>query len=119
MPRHRIFGIDSGEDYQIVYSDTPGLIRPKYRLHRKMVESIDSSLEDADLIKIRDVNYTDPRLALTLGDYQQQFDGNAVYGEVRVKIHSVNSRGKSFDYEKTFRLPEKEMRISLRPSVQK
>ena len=48
--RHRIFGIDTGDDYQIVYSDTPGLIRPKYRLHHKMVQSIDHSLEDADLI---------------------------------------------------------------------
>lgn len=48
--RHRIFGIDTGENYQIVYSDTPGLIRPQYRLHQKMVKSIDSSIDDADLI---------------------------------------------------------------------
>ncbi|MEL6675502.1 MAG: GTPase Era [Bacteroidota bacterium] len=48
--RHRIFGIDSGEDYQIVYSDTPGLIRPKYRLHNAMMGFIHESLEDADLI---------------------------------------------------------------------
>lgn len=48
--RHRIFGIDSGDDYQIVYSDTPGLIRPKYQLHERMMGFIDHSLEDADLI---------------------------------------------------------------------
>lgn len=48
--RHRIFGIDHGDAYQIVYSDTPGLIRPKYKLHERMVGFIDSSLEDADLI---------------------------------------------------------------------
>ncbi|MEZ4828535.1 MAG: GTPase Era [Bacteroidia bacterium] len=48
--RHRIFGIDSGENYQIVYSDTPGLIRPKYRLQERMVGFIGESLEDADLI---------------------------------------------------------------------
>lgn len=48
--RHRIFGIDTGEDYQIVYSDTPGLIRPKYKLHERMVGFIDHSLEDADMI---------------------------------------------------------------------
>jgi GTPase len=48
--RHRIFGIDSGEDYQVVYSDTPGLIRPKYELHRRMLGFIEQSLEDADLI---------------------------------------------------------------------
>ncbi|MEZ4775646.1 MAG: GTPase Era [Bacteroidia bacterium] len=48
--RHRIFGIDSGDDYQIVYSDTPGLIRPKYKLQERMVSFIGESLEDADLI---------------------------------------------------------------------
>lgn len=48
--RHRIFGIDTGDDYQIVYSDTPGLIRPKYRLHHRMIQSIGSAVEDADLI---------------------------------------------------------------------
>ena len=48
--RHRIFGIDHGEDYQIVYSDTPGLIRPKYRLQEKMMEAIGQSTDDADLM---------------------------------------------------------------------
>lgn len=48
--RHRIFGIDSKDDYQIVYSDTPGLIRPKYRLHERMNSFIDQSMKDADLI---------------------------------------------------------------------
>lgn len=48
--RHRIFGIDSTDEYQIVYSDTPGLIRPKYKLQEKMVGFIGESLEDADLI---------------------------------------------------------------------
>ena len=48
--RHRIFGIDTGDDYQIVYSDTPGLIRPKYKLQERMVGFVDESLEDADLI---------------------------------------------------------------------
>lgn len=48
--RHRIFGIDHGENHQIVYSDTPGLIRPKYRLHKKMMGYVDEALEDADLI---------------------------------------------------------------------
>ncbi len=48
--RHRIFGIDSGDGYQIVYSDTPGLIRPKYRLHHSMMQSVNFATEDADLI---------------------------------------------------------------------
>ncbi len=49
--RHRIFGILSGEDFQIVYSDTPGLIeKPQYELHKSMMGFINSSLEDADVI---------------------------------------------------------------------
>ncbi|MCL4159612.1 UNVERIFIED_CONTAM: hypothetical protein GTU68_059518, partial [Idotea baltica] len=48
--RHRIFGIDTGDNYQIVYSDTPGLIRPKYKLHQRMMKSIGESMEDADVI---------------------------------------------------------------------
>jgi len=48
--RHRIFGIDSGDGYQIVYSDTPGLIRPRYLLQQRMMGFIDQSLEDADLM---------------------------------------------------------------------
>ncbi len=48
--RHRIMGIFSGDDYQIVYSDTPGILNPKYRLQSAMMRSVESALEDADLI---------------------------------------------------------------------
>ncbi|MFK7970278.1 MAG: GTPase Era [Bacteroidia bacterium] len=48
--RHRILGIDNGDDYQIVFSDTPGVIKPKYRLHNSMMGSVSSAVEDADLI---------------------------------------------------------------------
>lgn len=48
--RHRIMGILSGDDYQIVYSDTPGILNPKYRLQSAMMRSVESALEDADLI---------------------------------------------------------------------
>jgi len=48
--RHRIMGIVSGENFQVVYSDTPGIIEPHYKLHQKMVRFIDSALEDADVI---------------------------------------------------------------------
>lgn len=55
--RHRILGIANGEGYQIVFSDTPGVILPQYRLHRAMMNSVRSSLEDADLILLLiDVN---------------------------------------------------------------
>ena len=48
--RHRIMGILNGPDYQVVYSDTPGIIQPKYELHRSMMRFVHSSLEDADVI---------------------------------------------------------------------
>ena len=48
--RHRIMGILNGEDFQIVYSDTPGIIQPKYELHQSMMRFVHASLEDADVI---------------------------------------------------------------------
>ena len=48
--RHRIMGILSGEDFQIVYSDTPGIIKPEYELHQSMMSFVSSSFEDADVI---------------------------------------------------------------------
>ncbi|HEY5690838.1 MAG TPA: GTPase Era [Cyclobacteriaceae bacterium] len=48
--RHRIMGILSGDDFQVVYSDTPGLLEPKYELQKKMMSFVQVSLEDADLI---------------------------------------------------------------------
>lgn len=48
--RHRIMGILNGEDFQIVYSDTPGLLEPKYELHEAMMNYVKVSLEDADVI---------------------------------------------------------------------
>jgi GTP-binding protein Era len=48
--RHRIMGILNGENYQIVYSDTPGILEPKYSLHQAMMSYVKVSLDDADLI---------------------------------------------------------------------
>jgi len=48
--RHRIMGILNGEDFQIVYSDTPGILEPKYELHAAMMSYVNVSLEDADVI---------------------------------------------------------------------
>jgi GTP-binding protein Era len=47
--RHRIKGILGTDEYQIVFSDTPGIIEPKYKLHEKMMGSVGQALEDADL----------------------------------------------------------------------
>ena len=48
--RHRIMGIVNGEDYQIVYSDTPGILKPNYRLQQSMLDFVDTAIGDADLI---------------------------------------------------------------------
>lgn len=54
--RHRIMGIVNGEDFQIVYSDTPGVLQPNYKLQESMREFADSALTDADvLIYVTDV----------------------------------------------------------------
>lgn len=48
--RHRILGIVNGEDFQIVYSDTPGIIKPAYRLQENMMSFVGTAMEDADVI---------------------------------------------------------------------
>jgi len=48
--RHRIFGILTGKDFQIVYSDTPGVMKPAYELQEAMMHYVKESLEDADVI---------------------------------------------------------------------
>lgn len=47
--RHRILGILNEPGYQIIFSDTPGIIEPKYKLHQKMMQHVKSALEDADV----------------------------------------------------------------------
>jgi GTPase len=47
--RHRIKAFLNGEHYQIIFSDTPGIIEPKYRLHQKMMSEVKSALEDSDV----------------------------------------------------------------------
>lgn len=48
--RHRIMGIVNGEDFQIVYSDTPGILKPNYKLQESMLKYSTSALSDADVI---------------------------------------------------------------------
>lgn len=48
--RHRILGIYTDEQVQLVFSDTPGIIAPSHELHKQMMVAVDESLEDADLI---------------------------------------------------------------------
>jgi GTP-binding protein Era len=66
--RKKILGILSGENFQIIFLDTPGIIKPSYLLHEKMMEFVESSIKDADiLILIVDVD-ADPDGVNTLQD---------------------------------------------------
>ncbi|MEJ7588218.1 MAG: GTPase Era [Ferruginibacter sp.] len=47
--RHRIKAILTNPGYQVIFSDTPGIIEPKYKLHEKMMQAVKGSLEDADI----------------------------------------------------------------------
>jgi len=71
--RHRIMGILNGEDYQIVYSDTPGIIKPGYKLHEQMMKYITGALTDADII-------------LYITDVQEKVDPE---GEIIQKIKNI------------------------------
>ncbi|HQG55452.1 MAG: GTPase Era [Bacteroidales bacterium] len=71
--RHRIMGILNGEDYQIVYSDTPGIIKPGYKLHEQMMKYITGALTDADII-------------LYITDVQEKVDPE---GEIIQKIKKI------------------------------
>jgi GTP-binding protein Era len=48
--RHRIMGIVNGDDFQIVYSDTPGILKPQYKLQETMMNFVNIALTDADMI---------------------------------------------------------------------
>ncbi|HEX5027119.1 MAG TPA: GTPase Era [Agriterribacter sp.] len=72
--RHRIKGFLNSENYQVIFSDTPGIIEPRYKLHEKMMHFVKSSLEDADL-------------ALLLVDVHENLEEvNAIFSSLRLKV---------------------------------
>ncbi|MBO4541548.1 MAG: GTPase Era [Bacteroidales bacterium] len=48
--RHRIMGIVNGEDFQIVYSDTPGVLKPSYKMQEYMMQYVETALQDSDIL---------------------------------------------------------------------
>ena len=65
--RHRIMGIVNGDDFQIVYSDTPGVLKPNYKLQEQMLEFSQGALVDADvLLYVTDVQDTPDKNAAFL-----------------------------------------------------
>jgi len=75
--RHRIKGILTEKEYQIVFSDTPGIIEPKYRLHEKMMDAVKNSLEDADV-------------ALLIVDVNEDLkECDAIFGSLKLKVPAI------------------------------
>ena len=72
--RHRILGIVNGDDFQVVFSDTPGILKPNYKLQKSMVKFINSALIDADIL-------------IYITDIYETFDKNPEYIE---KIKTIN-----------------------------
>lgn len=75
--RHRIKAILTGEDYQVIFSDTPGIIEPRYKLHEKMMQAVKSALEDADL-------------ALLLVDVSDEWETpDAIFSSLKLKVPAL------------------------------
>ena len=75
--RHRIKGILTEKEYQVIFSDTPGIIEPKYKLHEKMMQSVKSALEDADL-------------ALLLVDIKENLEeADQIFTALKLKVPAI------------------------------
>ncbi|WP_158825812.1 GTPase Era [Mucilaginibacter lacusdianchii] len=70
--RHRILGIVNTDDYQIVFSDTPGVIKPHYALQESMMHQVEGSIVDADLILL----VTDINESYDEGDVLEKLEGS-------------------------------------------
>ena len=75
--RHRIKAILTGLDHQIIFSDTPGIIEPKYKLHEKMMQAVKGSLEDADLALL----ITDAR--------ENPEESHLIFSSLRLKVPAL------------------------------
>lgn len=75
--RHRIKGIITEKDYQVILSDTPGIIEPKYKLHEKMMQAVKGALEDADV-------------ALLLVDIKESWEEcDAIFSALKLKVPAL------------------------------
>jgi GTPase len=90
--RHRIKGIITTSDYQVIFSDTPGIIEPKYKLHEKMMRSVKEALEDADI-------------AILLHDLTTNAEeSNQLFSQLRLKVPVIVVCNKS-DLVKKDKIP--------------
>ena len=75
--RHRIKGIITEKDFQIIFSDTPGIIEPKYKLHEKMMAAVRTAVEDADV-------------ALLLIDINENLaEADEIFSNLRLKVPAI------------------------------
>lgn len=75
--RHRIKGIVTEPGYQVIFSDTPGIIQPKYKLHERMMQAVKTALEDADL-------------ALLLADVRENPEiSNDLFRQLKLKVPAL------------------------------
>jgi GTPase len=75
--RHRIKAILTDKNYQIIFSDTPGIIEPKYKLHQKMMHAVKTSLEDADI-------------ALLITDGREvQTESDEIFAALKLKVPAI------------------------------
>jgi GTP-binding protein Era len=81
--RHRIKTILTEKEYQIILSDTPGIIEPKYKLHEKMMQVVKASLEDADVALL----ITDAR--------ETPEESNAIFSSLKLKVPALVILNKS------------------------
>jgi GTPase len=103
--RHRIFGILNEENYQIVFSDTPGIIKPSYELHKSMMKFVSYSLEDADLVLcVIDANddEIDEDIVLRLQNLQVPvcFVLNKLDLVSDLKLSALNQKCRAFPFQK-------------------
>jgi len=75
--RHRIKAILTDDNYQIIFSDTPGIIEPRYKLHEKMMQAVKGSLEDADVALL----ITDAR--------ENQEESHQIFSALRLKAPAI------------------------------
>ncbi|HTC01210.1 MAG TPA: GTPase Era [Ferruginibacter sp.] len=81
--RHRIKAILTNDEYQIIFSDTPGIIEPKYKLHEKMMQAVKGSLEDADV-------------ALLMADARETGEeSHAIFSSLKLKVPALVVLNKS------------------------
>jgi GTP-binding protein Era len=75
--RHRIKGILTGDDYQVIFSDTPGIIEPKYKLQERMMGAVKFALEDTDV-------------ALLLVDVKENLEeADAIFESLHLKVPAI------------------------------